>query len=218
MLNTDAVSGAGTLAGNAAASVSQENKEGVGTGIKESFNDQLTAAWFLFHRGEEQVKRGEIARFHLRTEQPEDSGKKAKTYIDINTALASVGRAIDPEQIETEFAVRTVELQKVQPPAATSAAGDDKTAAARARRAASAKAPKLASPDDVSAAGSVLVRKAAEDFGERILEIFEAADTIEDGIDALWQGYSGMEVTRIASAVRDVTVTAHLMGRGDVGE
>lgn len=216
MLNTDAVSGAGTLAGNAAANVSQENKEGVGTGIKETMQDQLTATWFLFHRGEEQVRAGEIAKFHIRTDPPEDRDKKAKTYVSVNEVLKPAGRTIDPEQVESEFAVRTIELN-VQPPAADSTRDEGDKKKAASRRAAAAR-PKLSTEQDVSRAATKLVAKAAEDFSERIVEIFEQADTIEEGVDVLWAGYEAMDATRFASGLRDVTVTAEAMGRGDVAE
>jgi phage gp29-like protein len=217
MLNTDAVAGAGTLAGNAAADVSQENKEGVGTGISETTQDQLGQTWFLFHRGEEQVKRGEIAKFRLRTEPPEDKTKKASFFVQVNATLAPLGKAIAEEQIASEFGVRTVDLPKAQPPAADSPAdpeADEKKATAR--RAAAARGSKIENVDDVGRATSQLVRKAAEDFSERIYELFETADSLEAGVDALWEGYSAMDTKRLASAVRDTTITAELMGRGDV--
>jgi phage gp29-like protein len=220
MLNTDAVSGAGTLAGNAAADVSQENKEGVGTGIKETIQSQLAAPWFLFHRGEEQVRAGQIAKFHIRTEPPKDRDKTAKTWVSVNQVLASAGRAIDPKQAEEEFAVRTVELQKMQPSAADSGDVDPedekKETKKVSHRSAGAKAPKIQTEGDVRRAATKLVAKAAEDFSERIAEIFEQADTIEDGIDALWGGYEALDATRLASGLRDVTLTAEAVGRGDV--
>jgi phage gp29-like protein len=215
VLNVDSKSGSGTLAGNAAADVSQQNMEGVGRGLEETIQEQLVTTWFLWHRGEEQVKANQLPTFHIKTDPPQDLERKAKVYVEVQKVLGPVGKSIDPSQIEDEFAIRTVDLPKapaptVPPPAETTAAASRRVAAG------AKKAPAISSGDDVRAVSVKLVAKAAEDFGDRILEIFDNAGSIEEGADALWEGYRAMSTVALGSALRDATVTAELIGRGDV--
>lgn len=219
VLNTEVKSGSGTLAGNAAADVSQTNKEGVADNLEETMQEDIVRPWCEWHFGEAAVERNEIPLYKIKSEPPEDLTKKSTVYVTVNQALASAGRAIDPEQIEEEFEVRTVEVARRQPPGEPDPDGNSsEPPKKKARRAAAVKPPRINSPEDVAAASVKLVQKAAEDFSERIYELFQQSDSIESGMDIVWEGYAAMETTRLASAMRDVTVAAELMGRGDVEE
>lgn len=209
VLNTDAKSGSGTLAGNAAADVSQANKEGVAEGIAETIQEYVVTPFCEWHFGEEQVAKGEIPAFTIKAQPPEDEEKKAKVFVTVNEALRSAGRAIDPEQIEDQFGVRTI--------AVGSAAEPDKELQyekAKSRRA-TAKAPRLSSPEEVAAVTRQLVAKAVEEMGDVLMKRLEAASSIEEFADTIWEAYEELDPTKLASALRDATVTANLIGRGD---
>lgn len=210
-LNTEAKSGTGTLAGNAAADVSQANKEGIADNLEETMQEDIVRPWCEWHLGEDTVRRNEIPLYKIKSDAPEDLTNKSTVYIQVNEALQPAGRTIDPEQIEEEFEVRTVGLS-----GAPAANPDEKKKTAK--RVVAAKPPKIKDLGDVEGVAVKLVRHAVEDFGNRITEIFEQAESIDAGVDALWEGYNAMDTTRLASAMRDVTVAANVTGRGDAGE
>jgi phage gp29-like protein len=220
VLNTDAKSGSGTLAGNAAADVSQANKEGVAAGIEETIQQDVVATLAEWHLGKSQVAAGEIPSFHIKADPPEDQQKKAQVYVSVNQVLAAAGLAIDPSQIEDEFAVRTVPLQRSAPVTEDEEDKDKQPkpkAKAKATRAA-AKAPRIRTADDVSAVARAVVAAAVRDMGDALMTRLDAAESIESFAAEIWEAYGELDPTRLASAMRDATLTANLIGRGDASE
>lgn len=228
-LNTDSESGSGTLAGGHAEQVSQENKEGVSEGISETIQRDLFVPWWGFRHGWSQVEKGELPVFKLKAKPPVDLKLKAETYRMLNVPLASAGKAIDPSQIEDDFAVRLVDRPKpaVQPPAADDDDNEEKDeeneeereeAKARTRRLRAKAEPRIKTADDVTRVSTQLIRRAAQEFSDKILAVFEAAGSIEEGADAMWEAYTAFDNVKLASGLRDATVTAELTGRGDAKE
>ncbi|HWW59875.1 MAG TPA: DUF935 family protein, partial [Thermoanaerobaculia bacterium] len=225
-LSTDAKSGTGTLAGNYAEHVSDEHKEGVSEGVSESMQQGLTVPWWGYTRGWDRVKTNEIPRFNLKCRPPIDLEKKSKTYVLVNQVLASAKRTIDPSQIEDEFQVRTIEL------AAAPGANDEsdpevdpkkavkKKPPVKAKRitAAAKKEPRIKTEEDLAAVSRGLLQKAAQEFTAQVSAVFNSAESLEAGVDALWEGYTTLDPNRIASALRDVTMTAELIAEAEAQE
>jgi phage gp29-like protein len=216
VLSIEAKAGAGTLAGNHAEQVSDVVVEGVTENLGETIQEDITIPWGEWHYGEDAVAKGEIPLFEINADPPEDQSTRSKVYLQVNEALAPSGLTIDPVQIEQEMTVRTVK-RTVEVPAIPAPATSDPTKQQK-RIAQSANEPRIKSLDDVRTVTTKLIARAAEDFSTRIAEIFDQADSIEAGADAIWEGYSALDTTRLASGLRDATITAELMGRGDVQE
>lgn len=208
VLATDAKSGTGTLAGNAAADVAQANLEGVAEGMSETIQEDIVTPLCEWQLGAEQVARRAIPSFVIKSTPPADQEKKGKVYVTVNEALAKVGLAIDPSQIEDEFGVRTV-------PAATAAPTTKGEAAVAARRRLAAKAPAIRTGDDVAEVTRGIVARAAREMTEAVEAKLGKAETIGEFADAIWEAYSELDTTRLASALRDASVAANLAGRGD---
>lgn len=221
VLNMDAKSGTGTLAGEHAERVSQSNLEGVAEGISETMQNDLLVPWAEWHFGEEQVRRGEIPTVVLKADPPKDEQKKAQVFVSANQALASVGLAVDPAQIEDDLGVRTVPLvNQVDPgedPDDDSAEPERKRRAAKRRLIAASKPPRIRTKDDTEKVTEQLVARAAREFSEQIADIVARADSLEEAADAMWEGYRTLQTVALGSALRDATLTAHLQGRGDAG-
>jgi phage gp29-like protein len=220
-LNITSQPGAGTLAGNGAREVSQENKEGVAENLRETTQQDIAVPYSEWHFGEQAVERGEIPVVSIDASLPEDKEKKSTVYINVNEVLASVNRAIDPAQVEDEFEVRTVE--RVAPQAAppnNDAPPDDASGKIRKQqtRVAAASTPRIASVDDVGAVQLQMLSKAVEKFSEKIEAMVDAAATPKEAADAIIEGYGALQTVALASGLRDSTLTAELMGRGDASE
>jgi phage gp29-like protein len=223
VLNTDAKSGSGTLAGNAAENVSQANIEGVAAGVEETVQQDVTTTVAEFTLGASQVASGEIPAFHIKADPPEDQAKKAQVYVSVNQALAASGRAIDPSQIEDEFGVRTVALQRTvgaaedEDPEPDNEQKPKQKAKAKARRVA-AKAPRITTADDVSAVMRTVAASAVREMGDALMARLEGAESIGEFAEAIWEGYAELDPTKLASALRDATLAANMIGRGEAGE
>jgi len=208
-LNTDAKSGTGTLAGKAAADVSQENKEGVADNLEETIQEDIGTPFATWHYGEDVVARNEFGVFKIDSTPPTDQLQRSTVFINLNTALAPAGETIDPEQIRHEGGVRTVPLVRQPAPV------DPQQQQRRSRRVAQAAGTRIATLDDVNTFSQKLVKRAAEDFSQRISEIFAAAPSIEEGADALVESYAQLQTIALASGLRDAAVLAEVTGRGD---
>lgn len=208
VLNTEAKSGSGTLAGNAAADVSQANKEGVADGLEETLQNDLVVPWCLWHLGAEQVARGELPSVTIKADPPDDQEKKSRVYVSLNEVLAKAGRTIDPDQIEDEYGVRTIDLATGEPAPAREAAKP------RRKRRVALGAPRMKRSQDVSRVTAGLVRNAVAEMTETLTAKLEAASSIEEFADAIWEGYGELDPVRLASGLRDATLAGNLIGRG----
>jgi phage gp29-like protein len=218
VLNIDSESGNGTLAGEGARLVSQENKEGVADNLEETVQEDIMVPRTEWHHGEDSVARGEVSIFAIDADPPDDQDKRSKVYVQVNQALAPAGKTIDPTQIEEDFEVRTVDIVRAEPnnEEPPNNDGNDPNKQ-RSQRAQSAKT-RIKTAGDLQAVTRKMVARAAEDFSTRIVEIFNEAPTLEDAADALLEGYTQLDTKVLASGVRDSTVVAELMGEGDVAE
>jgi phage gp29-like protein len=210
----------GQLAGGAAQKVHEKIIRAVARRAGRVIGKYVYKPIVSFHHGQEAISK--IPQFKLKYETPEDEQKKAQTFVLINQALEAVEEAIDPEEIRETFNIaKTVpRIAPVTSPFNEEGGtnpSDGSGQRAPARRIA-ARAPRIKSPEDVQAVTKRLIARAAEDFSNRIAEIFEKAPSIEAGADAIWEAYGELDTARLASGVRDATVTAELMGRGDAGK
>jgi phage gp29-like protein len=219
VLNLDSESGSGTLAGEGAERVSQENKEGVADNLEETVQEDMMVPRTEWHYGEGAVARGEISIFSIDADPPADQDKRAKVYVQVNTVLASAGKAIDPAQIEDDFEVRTVDLVRSAPADDQhEPATGDVTPQKKQKLVAQSAQARIKTAGDLQTVTRKMVARAAEDFSERIVEIFNEAETLEDAADALVEGYAQLDTKVLASGLRDSTVVAELMGEGDASE
>lgn len=221
-LNTDAKSGTGTLAGGAAQHVSQENKEGVADGINEAVRSQLLAPQIGFRYGWDLVKSGEIPTFKLKATPPVDLDGKAKTYVEVNKSLAPSKRAIDPSQIEDEFAVRTVAIAADEPDEHPKEENDSsagkKEAAKRSRvRAAQPAEPttELTTLEDVEELAVGAAKASVKEITAKLQAKIAAATSLEDLGAVLFESYDEFDVQRLATVNHGAIVTSELIGRGD---
>ena len=220
MLNTDAKSGTGTLAGGAAQHVSQENKEGVADGINEAVRSQLLAPQIGFRYGWDLVKSGEIPTFKLKATPPVDLDGKAKTYVEVNKSLAAAKRAIDPSQIEDEFAVRTVSIAGDEPEDEDSADKKKPAVAAKHSRMRASVSPEpsivIATLEAVEDLAIGAAKASLKEMTTRMRAKLDAATSLEDLGAVLFESYDEFDVQRLATINHAAIVTSELVGRGDV--
>ncbi|MGA7616321.1 MAG: DUF935 family protein [Thermoanaerobaculia bacterium] len=214
VLNSEAKSGTGTLAGNHAEEVANDNIEAVAGQIAESVQEQVVAVWWGFNRGWDQVESGEIPNFRINAAPPADLTKTSQVYVIVNEALASVGRAIDPSQIEDVFQVRTVEATAPAPPAGLGAAKRRTGTAA----ASGPKKPKLQTAEDVAALVLELGTIANREQTQKILELVRGAETLDEAIDRLWESVDQLDSARHGEILAQAMAVAEAMGAGDVAE
>jgi len=230
-LITHAKPGSGTLAGMGAQKVHEKIVQSVSRRLGRVISKYIFRPIVNFQHGAKAVEK--TPNFKLKYEPPEDEQKKATTFVLINQALQSVNEAIDPQQIRDTFNIaKTVTRTAPTPapvpikpngnPGGGGAGGDgipenSESAQAAASRAA-AHSPRIKTPDDVGTVQQQVLHRAVEEFSAKIGEMVKAAPTLKDAADAIIEGYTALNTVPLASALRDATLTADLMGRGDAGE
>jgi phage gp29-like protein len=214
ILNTQAVKDTGTLAGNHAENVSQENKEGVAEGIGETTQAQVIDRWTAWNFGNAVVEDGEQSRIHIHSEPPEDLLTKGKTFIALTPVLAASGRAIDYTQVEDDFNVRTVPLVG----AAQDVTAAENSANARRAVAASTSKKKIRTREDITAVSRALGAKAAAEQTLGILGKLDEAETLEAFRDAIWEDYDEFSSEKPGQILTQGMVVAQAIAQGDAAK
>jgi phage gp29-like protein len=226
-LNTDAQSGTGTLAGNAAADVSDENKAGVSDGITETFQSNVMEPYTEWQDGEKAVENGEVSKFEIVCQPPVNLESKSKTHVLVNQLLQPAKKMIDPAQIEETYDVRTVDLPQGDAPAPANDPGPSekpkKKAKAKsdatARTSAAAKSARIRTLEDVVAASATFGVAAGRDHSAAILklarDVAEAGGKHEDFRRQLFEAYDALNHSPLAELTAHGMVIASAIGAAD---
>jgi len=229
-LITHAKQGAGTLAGNGAQKVHEKIARSIARRTQAVVGKYLFQPITRFQHGVAAIDK--TPKLKLKYEPPEDELNKAKTFVFVNQVLASVGEAIDPEQVRNTFNIaKTVPAKQVISPMGDGSGdpngnpggdgtpeAEEKAAAARRMRATNAARTPLETAGDVEIAAAGIGKKALEKIGGEVKAIADKAQSIGEFMAAVWEEYSSFDTTALASATRDAVVTAEVIGRGEVIE
>ena len=235
-LTTKSQPGAGTLAGNGAMKVHEKILRNVAMGIMATVWRDIVMPMVTFRFGYEVANEytSPTSTFKLKYEPPPDRRANARTYALVNKELERSGKTIDPQQLVEEFGVGIVDLpEPAQPPAddddpppsPADESGDEEDeleAAASRRRSgrelAAAAATPLTTYQAIEELGAAVGQRGFAEIAAGLeASIGAAGDDYAELAAAIWEDYgnhSGAK-RKLAAALRDTMLTAHVAGRGD---
>ncbi len=200
----------GTLAGNGARKTNLKVLRAVSRHLAAAIRTYLIRPLVGFHFGWDAAD--ELPQLKFKWEPAEDQQALADTYEAWNRVLEPTGEAIDPKHVQEVAGIpKTVKRQAMAAPAATAEPRK------QARRGA-AKRPRLATTDDVETAVRRSGGRAVGEVTDAVLEQLEAAESIEEFADVLWEKYSDVETIDLAELLYGGGVAAHALARRETDE
>jgi len=202
--------GSGTLAGNGARKTNLKILRAVARRLASTIRFYLMRPLVGFHHGWD--KTSELPFLKFKWEPPEDQKALSDTYKGWNEVFAAAGEAIDPDHVrEVSGIPKTV---KRQAPASPTTEDPESKKEARIE----AKKPRLSTTDEVESVTARLGQRALESMTDEVLEQLEAAESIEEFADLLWQNYDGVDTEDLAEVLYGSTLAAHELARREADE
>jgi phage gp29-like protein len=213
----------GALSGGHASDVQQEIKEGVGEGIGETLREKLLKSWALFNRGRDYVQANRTPHVKLIASKPMDQQVRAQVFISANEALARAGKIVDPIQIEEDLAIRTVDVEPIDPSAAPDNNTNDQQPdgaplAAKRTVIAAAKPPKIRTAEQVIGALKILAAAENREVTTSLLELLAKADDPKHWGELLLEEYGSYDPAKLAGVLAEGMGVAAAIGQGDGAE